>query len=197
MTAPLTLIVGLGNPGPRYADTWHNVGAMVVEDLARRWRCALKAERGQFLSASRNTADGKYALMIPTGYMNLSGAPVAAWLRYYKAPLNCVLIVLDDHDLPLGKVRFREKGSSGGHNGLDDIIRHLNTDAVPRLKIGIQTEREHGDLADQVLSKIPASLRSDVDTMVKIGADAAEKWLRDGFLSAANFYNGLIGLGSD
>jgi len=197
MTAAISLIVGLGNPGARYADTWHNMGARVVEELARRWRCVLKPERGEYISAARNTPDSRQMLMIPASYMNLSGGPVTRAIRYYKTPLESVLIVLDDHDLPLGRVRFREKGSSGGHRGLDDVIQNLNTDEVPRLRIGILTDREQRELADQVLSKIPASLRGDVDKMTIIGADAVEKWLRDGFLSAANFYNGLDGLGTN
>ncbi len=191
MTANMYLIAGLGNPGNQYAGTWHNLGAQVVQELADRWHVTLMPGKGKFLYAAKDVSEKKVVLMIPTAFMNLSGAPVAGWIHYYKIPLENLLVIFDDHDLPLGKIRLRKQGSSGGHRGLEDIILRLNTESVPRLRVGIQTDLEHGDLANQVLSKIPSGATDDVTKMIKICADAVEKILNFGFPDAMNYFNGL------
>lgn len=185
------LITGLGNPGNQYAGTWHNLGAQVVQELADRWHVTLLPGKGKFLYATKEFPEKKVVLMIPTAFMNRSGAPVSSWVHYYKVPLENLLVIFDDHDLPLGKIRLRKNGSSGGHRGLEDIILRLNSDSVPRLRIGIQTDKEHDDLAHQVLSKIPSSVADEVNQMIRICADAVEKILNSGFPDAMNYFNGL------
>jgi len=191
MTANIHLVTGLGNPGAQYAGTWHNLGAQVVQLLADRWQVTLLPGKGKFLYATKHLPEKKVVLMIPTAFMNRSGAPVSSWVHYHKVPIENLLVIFDDHDLPLGKIRLRKSGSSGGHRGLEDIILRLNTESVPRLRIGIQTESEHSDLANQVLSRIPNSVADDVTKMIRICADAVEKILHSGFPDAMNYFNGL------
>lgn len=185
----MRLIAGLGNPGRRYHNTWHNLGAMTVERLASRRGVALKAGKGDFLVAETTSAAGKTSLMVPTCFMNRSGAPISAWLRYYKVDVDDLLVIYDDHDLPLGKIRIRKSGSSGGHRGMDDIIRMTGTDQIPRLKIGIRTDLETEELSDQVLSKIPAALAEKVGKIVDAALDAVEIIQREGVDSAIIKYN--------
>lgn len=189
------LIVGLGNPGSRYEDTWHNLGANAVSEIAKRWNVPLKPGKGDFLLGEKKSATEKITLMLPTSFMNRSGGPVAGWTRYYKLDLDNVIVVLDDHDLPFGSIRLKPGGSAAGHKGLQDIICRLNTDAIPRLRIGITTELEYRDLSRQVLTKIPASLSWEIEKIVSAAADCLEKMLHDGILSAMNMYNGLNILG--
>ena len=185
------LIVGLGNPGSRYRNTWHNIGALTVEELARRWEIELKPGKGDFFIGGRKNGDTKTTLMIPTSYMNRSGSPVAGWVRYYNIALENIIVIYDDHDLPFGKIRLRTSGSSGGHRGLESIILRLNNDQIPRLRIGIRLGNEYPDLARQVLSKIPASLEADVVKVTDTTADAVEEVLNNGFLVTMNYYNGI------
>lgn len=187
----IRLIVGLGNPGSRYKNSWHNLGATVIEILAERWKTAFKPGKGSWFSTDHIDSHGKTTLMFPTSYMNRSGGPVGEWVRYYKVEPEEILIIYDDHDLPLGRIRLRERGSSGGHNGMDDIIRCLSTDGIPRLKIGIRTAREKADLAGQVLSIIPKQLKDDVGIVIAHSIDAIGMVRSEGILPAADKYNGM------
>lgn len=189
MESKAWLIVGLGNPGVKYAETWHNMGAQLVEHLAHRWDVQLKQGRGDFRIGQQVVHGQKISLMIPTSYMNLSGTPVSAWVRYFKINPENLIVLFDDHDLTLGTIRLRERGSAGGHKGMDDIIRKLSTNQIPRLKIGIRLQAEYADLARQVLSKIPASLAGDIDKVINQAADAVECALRSDFKMAMNQYN--------
>ena len=188
-TGKLRLVVGLGNPGERYRNTWHNVGAMVVTELARRCNAILKPGRGEFLGAETRIAGLPVMLMAPTPFMNRSGGPVGTWLRYYKVAPADALVVYDDHDLPLGRIRLREDGSAGGHRGIEDIIRIVGSDKIPRLKVGIETELEAAQLADQVLSQISKRYVVEVERIIQVAADAVEMMAREGLLAAMNRYN--------
>ena len=188
----MRLIVGLGNPGRRYRDTWHNLGARTVEELTRRRGVAFRPGRGEFFIAEHSTQSGAVSLMIPTSYMNRSGGPVAGWMNYYRIDPIDLLVIFDDHDLPLGRIRLRPSGSSGGHRGMEDIIRLLGTDQFSRLRIGIQAEGEHPELTDQVLSKIPPSHRETVDKVIAAAADAVETLLEKGLQAAMNIYNSML-----
>jgi PTH1 family peptidyl-tRNA hydrolase len=190
MAEIIKLIVGLGNPGERYRNTWHNMGARVVELLAGRWGCSFRVGRSSSLIADTTQFDG-VTLMLPTTYMNRSGQPVGDWLRYRKFEPSQALVVYDDHDLPFGRIRIRSGGSSGGHNGMEDVIRSLGTDEVPRIKIGIQTSVEHPELRDQVLSPISKSLAEPARRIIEVGADAVEAVLRRGLTIAGNEFNGV------
>ena len=183
------LIVGLGNPGRIYRNTWHNMGAATIEKLAGRWGVKFAAGKGDFIYADARKGGRKVTLLIPTSYMNRSGGPVSAWLRYHRVSPDEILVVYDDHDLPLGRIRIRPNGSSGGHRGMDDIIRLVGSENIPRIRIGIRSEKEKGALASQVLSKIPKKLRDSVEGILDAAADAVEKTVTDGITPAMNEFN--------
>ena len=182
------LIVGLGNPGKEYADTRHNVGFRCVELLARRagltWeKPRLKAEQ------TRGTIVGREVVLAkPTTYMNLSGVAVAQLVRWYKVPLDQLLIVHDDLDLPFGQLRLRAEGSAGGQNGMGSIVEHLGTRAVQRLKIGI-SRPTRGDPKDYVLARFTKEQAAELPDIIDRAADAVELWLTEGIIPAMNKYN--------
>lgn len=191
MSDNIHLIVGLGNPGQRYENTWHNIGVRAVNEIADRYGVQLRPGKGEFYSAEISQKGKKYVLLFPTGFMNRSGTVVAGWIQYYKIPLKNVLVIFDDHDLPFGRIRLRSAGTSGGHRGMDDIILRTGSDKIHRLKIGIRLNHEIPDLAKQVLSKIPNSINRDVEKVIKIAAKAVDEILNVGFIPAMNYYNGL------
>jgi len=186
----IRLVVGLGNPGERYRNTWHNLGAMVVSELAKRTLVSLKPGKGEYIGAEASIGCRSVMLMTPTSYMNRSGGPVVAWMRYYKATSEEVLVIHDDHDLPLGRLRIRSEGSPGGHRGMEDIIRMVGVDKIPRLKIGIRTDREAVSLADQVLAPIPKADAAAVERIIVAASDAAIAIIQNGLAATMNFYNG-------
>jgi PTH1 family peptidyl-tRNA hydrolase len=188
----MKVICGLGNPGDRYRFTRHNVGFRVVDLLADRWGLTGegRSRDGSALLEVRHPEPvGKVLLVKPQKYMNRSGGPLRAALRQTDVDVaEDVLIVADDIDLPLGRVRLRRSGSAGGHNGLRDIMEVLGTSDIARLRVGIG---RRGEAADHVLSTFKPDERDLADEMVRVGADAAERWLREGIEAAMNAFNGL------
>ena len=183
-------ICGLGNPGDRYRMTRHNVGFRVVDLLADRWGLTGEGRLrdGAAVLDVRHPAHGRVLLVKPMRYMNRSGSPLRAALRQTDVdPSTDLLVVTDDIDLPLGRVRLRRSGSAGGHNGLRDIIETFGTDDVDRLRIGVGRA---GEAASHVLATFRPDERDLATEMVAIGADAAERWLVDGIDEAMNAYNG-------
>ena len=180
-------IVGLGNPGNEYRRTRHNVGFEVVDELARRWRVALKSSsrRRSRLAAVK---DRDVLLAQPQTFMNLSGNAVAGIMAFYKVQPADVLVVVDEVQLPLGKLRIRPSGSAGGHNGLKSVIGMIGTE-FPRLRIGIGRGNQEWDLSDHVLSKFLADEQPVVERAITRAADAVEAFLSDGVLAAMNRYN--------
>jgi peptidyl-tRNA hydrolase, PTH1 family len=186
----LWLIAGLGNPGPRFTGTRHNAGFMAVDELARRHGMTFSGRQAN-AEISRGTIEGLAVILAkPRTYMNLSGQAVGALARYYKIPLERVLVVYDDIALPLGTIRIRAKGSAGGHNGVASIIQNLGTQDFPRLRIGV--DRPAGfqsNQVDWVLSRFDREERKIVDEALTRAAEAIESVLSDGLDRAMNTYN--------
>jgi PTH1 family peptidyl-tRNA hydrolase len=185
----MKLVVGLGNVGRKYEGTRHNVGFRVLAEVAKRHgRTKPKqAFQGEVVEASLE--DQKLLLLCPLTLMNPSGGSVLAARDFYKIPNDQLLVVSDDMNLPLGKLRFRASGSSGGQRGLEDVIRRLGGEDVPRLRIGIGDPPQGRDAADWVLSKFGKQEKDEIDVAIVRAADAVEAWARDGLPVAMNRYN--------
>jgi PTH1 family peptidyl-tRNA hydrolase len=185
----MKLIVGLGNPGPKYAGTRHNIGFEVLDYLAAGPGCSAFREKFEAFVAEMKEGDETVLLMKPLTFMNLSGRAVRAAIDFYKLTVEQVLVVCDDFNLPLGKLRLRAKGSHGGQNGLRNIQEQLGTDGYARLRIGVG-EPVVGDAVDHVLSKFKPGERKAIEEAVATAAQAALVWLRQGTEAAMNRFNG-------
>lgn len=190
--APVSwLVVGLGNPGAKYENTRHNVGFMTADALAGRNGEPIRRVKYHALTSEAVIGGQSVLLMKPTTFMNLSGQAVSEAARFYKIPADHVLVISDDVDLPLGKIRIRKSGSAGGHNGLKNIIQHLGTDQFPRIRVGVgQKPHPDYDLADWVLGKFVGEDKKTMDAAIKRAADAVECLLADGPDTAMNRFNG-------
>ena len=185
----MKLVVGLGNPGPRYRGTLHNVGFMTVDLLAQRHGATFESSPTDALTARVRGVDGGALLVKPLTFMNRSGSAVGDLLRFYKLPVEDLLVVLDEVALPAGQLRVRASGSAGGHNGLKSILGVLGTDRVARLRIGVGRGDPRRDLADHVLATIEPSLRPVVDEAVQQAASAVEVFVRDGIAKTMQVFN--------
>jgi len=187
--AGIAMIVGLGNPGVKYERTRHNIGFDCLNGLVPRMGSAgLQAKfEGQFTKGRIGQRD--VCLVWPLTFMNCSGRCVSQFARFYKIETKNILVICDDLALPLGKLRIRKSGSSGGQKGLSDIIQSLGTPDVPRLRIGIDPTPEHWETSDYVLSKFSASERAIVDNGLSKAIDAVVSWLNDGIDVAMNGFN--------
>lgn len=183
-------ICGLGNPGERYRLTRHNVGFRVVDLLADRWGLTGEGRvRDGAAVLDVRRPDERVVLVKPMRYMNGSGPPLRSALRQTDVEVaSDLLVVADDIDLPLGRIRLRRAGSAGGHNGLRSIIDAFGTDEFSRLRIGVGRS---GTAAGHVLATFRPDERDLATEMVALGADAAERWLRDGIDAAMNAFNGV------
>lgn len=184
----MKVVVGLGNPGRQYAETRHNIGWMVIDRLAERARWSDRPARG----SAAAIVSGRYhgldlALVKPHTFMNLSGSAVRKALVRFRAPLEDLLVVVDDFALPFGRLRFREAGSSGGHNGLESIIDELHSDRFARLRVGIG--EPGGTAIDHVLSRFSSEERRSLDEVLDAAVDAVEDWARLGTNKAATRWN--------
>jgi PTH1 family peptidyl-tRNA hydrolase len=194
------LIVGLGNPGPKYDRTRHNIGFDIIDAVARHWQITLTEHKRfhGFAGEGRSRTGERLILLKPTTYMNHSGRAVRAVVDWYKIPAAAVLAVYDDLDLPVGKLRLRLSGSAGGHNGMKSMIAHLGTQNFPRLRVGIgragPADRPAGgpadDVVNHVLSKFAPAERKVMDAVIQTAVDALDLSLRQGVQSAMNLYNG-------
>lgn len=185
----MKLVVGLGNPGRQYQQTRHNVGFAVLGELARRF--GQSGPRGKFRGeVVEASIEGQRALLLgPLTYMNRSGASVQEAKQFYKIPEEEILVVCDDLNLPLAKIRLRGNGSGGGQKGLEDIIRRLGTEDFPRLRIGIGSPPEGWNWVDFVLSKFSKEEADEIEQAVKRAADAVTVWAREGIAATMNQYN--------
>jgi peptidyl-tRNA hydrolase, PTH1 family len=185
----MKLVVGLGNPGRRYQATRHNVGWAVLAELARRFGTPPARTRfhGETVEADLN---GQKALLLsPTTFMNLSGVSVQEAKSFYKLPNEDLLVLCDDLNLPVGKLRIRANGSSGGQKGLEDIIQRLGSEEFGRLRVGIGAAPDGWDWADYVLSKFASEELPEIERAVGLAADAVAVWARDGIETCMNQYN--------
>jgi len=195
----MRLILGLGNPGEEYRDTRHNVGFRVVEELARRWQVAVdrlecNSLAGRLARGDGDGGDGGDVLLAkPQTYMNRSGYAARCFAERYGLEPGDLLVVYDEVNLPLGKLRLRRSGSPAGHRGLESVIENLRTAEVPRLRLGVAPEDgkpEGEDMVDFVLSPFAPDELETVAELVHRAADACETWLREGVEAAMNRHNG-------
>lgn len=186
MNDDVWLVVGLGNPGPRYAATRHNAGHLVVDELATRIGARFTSHKASAQVAEGRLAPGGPRLVLakPNTFMNLSGAPVAALAKFYSLDPSRVMIVHDELDLPFDTVRLKQGGGHGGHNGLRDIIAALRSPDFVRVRVGVGRPPGRAEAADHVLSPFTAAERRDLPVLVADAADAVEAIVADGLLAA-------------
>ncbi|BBC23010.1 aminoacyl-tRNA hydrolase [Pseudanabaena sp. ABRG5-3] len=201
----ISLIVGLGNPGTEYERTRHNIGFMAVDALAKDWAISLGKEKrfygifGEGRLSSSLAHNGKIRLLKPTTYMNLSGQAVRACADWFKCSPENILVVYDDMDLPLGKLRLRPSGSAGGHNGMKSIISHLGTQNFPRLRLGIGrgaskdnqaiATKANQNVTNHVLGGFTATENKVLPEVLALSNSAVTSILRDGLEKTMSLYN--------
>ena len=186
------IVVGLGNPGAQYARTRHNAGFETLEVLSRRWGVEINKKKLNGLVAETTYNGHRVVLVLPQTFMNASGECVQPILQWYKAPLANMVVIYDDIDLALGRLRVRKSGSAGTHNGMRSILGALgNQQGFPRIRVGVGAKPEGWDLADWVLSTY--RLREEREEMEKAftrAADCVEDWIKNGIEHAMQQYNG-------
>lgn len=186
------LIIGLGNPGDEYADTYHNVGFRVVERIASEQNTRIKERCGPALISGRFVLGGQSAVLVePQTYMNKSGSAMPPLFERFEASPKDVIVVYDDIALPLGKLRLRQKGSAGGHNGIKSLISAFGSDEFLRIRVGIQPDREITDVRDFVLSRVSKTDRVLLEQTEELAVKAVESLLADGIEKAMAAYNGV------
>lgn len=185
----MTIVVGLGNPGRRYQGTRHNIGFAVADEVARRQQAEFEHGRANALTARRGRGPESLLVVKPLTMMNLSGEAVAGLADFYKVESTAILVVADDVNLTLGRLRLRARGTAGGHNGFRSIIGRLGTGEFPRLRVGVGRGDPRRDLADHVLARFDDDEREEVERAIARAADAVETFLAEGIEVAMNRYN--------
>jgi len=183
------LVVGLGNPGARYRGTRHNVGFEVVDALARKNGLTLQPWRSLAETAEWRRPEGRVWFVKPTTFMNLSGEAVSALVGFYKVELADVLVVCDDVNLPVGRLRARPEGSDGGNNGLASIAGSLGTEGFSRLRIGVGRGDPQRDLADHVLSRFSPDDLPVISASIERAVEAVGVWIDEGIARVMNTFN--------
>ena len=187
------LIVGLGNPGADYAKTRHNAGFMLADLLAKRWRADWNTGKRFQSRVAKAERDGRRAVLCePQTFMNASGEAVRAMVKFYQLPLKNLVVALDDADLPLGEIRLRPGGSSGGHHGLESIEQHLGSREYGRLRIGIGRKDGAREITGHVLGRLNASEMAVMEKVLARAADQLECWLAHGLQKAMSQFNGIV-----
>jgi PTH1 family peptidyl-tRNA hydrolase len=194
----LHLIVGLGNPGGDYARTRHNAGFMVVECLSERWRVGWSVKKKFGALVARAEHSGRKVLLCqPQTFMNSSGEAVAAIMTFYRLPLSRLLVVMDDADLPLGELRLRPGGGSGGHHGLESIEKHLGSQDYARLRVGIGRREGERQITGFVLGRFSSTETALVDKVIIRAVEQTECWLGSGIQKAMSQFNGAVDLSAN
>jgi PTH1 family peptidyl-tRNA hydrolase len=185
----MKLVVGLGNPGRKYNGTRHNVGFEVLARLAQRYDVGRPKAKFKAEVTETNINNQKTILLSPLTYMNLSGQSVRAAVDFYKLPLTDLLVICDDINLDVARLRFRPSGSAGGQNGLKDIIQQLGSQTFGRLRVGVGRPPPNWDAADFVLGKFSHEDQSEIENAVAQAVDAVEVWVEQGMQTAMNQFN--------
>lgn len=183
------LIVGLGNIGRTYARTWHNLGFLAIDQLAQTYKIECNQKKFKGVYGAGEIEGQKVYLLYPQTMMNLSGEAIQSLASYFKIPPQQVIVFYDDLDLPLGKIRLREKGSAGTHNGMRSVVKHLGTEQFPRFRLGMGSKPEHLDLVDFVVMNIPKAQEDEVEKMLKKACEALVVYLREDLDKAHKFLN--------
>lgn len=185
----LFIVVGLGNPGSKYDNTRHNVGFETVDFLSRRHGINITKLKHKALIGDGTISGQKVLLVKPQTFMNLSGESVREILEWYKVPVENIIIIYDDIDIPVGKLRLRPKGSAGTHNGMRSVIYQIQSDEFPRVRIGVDRPPEGWDLANYVLSKFAGDDKKKAEEAIVNAADAIEAIVKSGIDQAMNKFN--------
>ena len=186
----MKIIVGLGNPGSQYEATRHNVGFHVIDELSKRLNLPLNQSKFKGVYGITHVGTEKIMLLKPLTYMNLSGECIVPMMDYFNVEDDEMVVIYDDLDLQAGKLRLRQKGSAGGHNGIKSIIQHLGSQEFNRIRIGIDRPKNGMKVPDYVLSKFTEEELPEIEAAVKNSADACEEWFTKSFLEVMNKYNG-------
>ncbi|ARD48456.1 aminoacyl-tRNA hydrolase [Sporosarcina sp. P37] len=188
----MKLLIGLGNPGKNYEKTRHNIGFQVIDELARRWQAPPFQQKFNGQYTTIHTPEGKVILLKPMTYMNLSGECVRPLADYFEVNDEELLVLYDDLDLPAGKIRLRQKGSAGGHNGMKSIIAHMATSEFNRIRIGVDRPSGGMKVSDYVLSPFGKDEQPLMEEAIQKSADACEEWVHRNtpFLEVMNKFNG-------
>ena len=182
-------LFGIGNPGKQYSDTRHNIGFMILDELARKLECSFTAGKGDYFIAGGSLKGQDYILVKPTTYVNRSGIAASDILNNYDIPLEKFLVISDDVNLEVGKIRLRKSGGDGGHNGLASIIYYLESINFPRLRFGIGNNFEEGEMADYVLSPFEESELKIIKPRIEFAVSLAEEFIKGGLQSALDYYS--------
>ena len=183
------LIAGLGNPGKQYAETRHNIGFKVADELAKRLNVTFSRLQSKAMVTKALYKDRRVILAKPRAFMNLSGQPVSALVRFYKIPLENLLIIYDDVDLDFGIIRLRQEGSSGGQKGMQSVIQSLGTNNIPRIRIGLGRPPGRMETPDYVLQRFSNQEEDFLPEIIDTATQAALLFISEGIVSAMNTYN--------
>ncbi|MBC2578127.1 aminoacyl-tRNA hydrolase [Peptostreptococcus russellii] len=184
------IIIGLGNPGKKYEHTRHNAGFDAIDKLAEKYNIKMDKLKHKALIGEGRIGTEKVVLVKPQTYMNLSGESIVSICQFYKPEFDKVIVMYDDIDLDVGKLRIRKKGSAGSHNGMKSIIKCIGTQEFPRIRIGVSKPPEGWDLADFVLSRFPKEQQGDLEESFERAVLTVEEIIDSGIESAMNKYNG-------
>jgi peptidyl-tRNA hydrolase, PTH1 family len=185
----MKLIIGLGNPGKQYEETRHNVGFKVIDDLSSELQIPLDKSKYNGVYGVGHSAGEKIILVKPLTYMNLSGECVRPLMDFYDIDVEDIIVIYDDLDIPVGKIRIRTKGSAGGHNGIKSMIQHLGTQEFKRIRIGVDRPNNGMKITDYVLGLFNPEEKAGIDQSIKQSTKACEKWLTTEFLQVMNEFN--------
>lgn len=185
----MKLIVGLGNPGKQYEKTRHNVGFDVIDHLSNEYNIKLDQSKFKGMFGVGYVSGEKVFLLKPLTYMNLSGESIRPMIDYFGIELEDIVVIYDDLDLPVGKIRLREKGSAGGHNGIKSSISHLGTQEFKRIRVGVGRPTNGMSISDYVLSRFSTDEQKTIDLIVKKCGEACTEWIKEPFLQVMNRYN--------